>query len=275
MFRYWNGRSWSEEVTSNPSSPAPTTISGAASNPGAPYDQPRRRKVGLWVAAGIGALALGLIVWGLAALIPNLTGGTNPWAPGGNGSVDMCNIGMTGSASTSPVPTRPGEVSTQHLSYPLMPKPWQEPSEENRVPFGTIVVTQEALDQATYDGPGTGWVSSAIVADLMSGDGFASAQNAAELSYKCILGKFYGDNQVSGKILTSEKRTVAGHSAWYIESQLSFDVPGLNAKGERVLIMVVEVGNDEYSMFYGSVPDTSAARLPEVRDAMSKLKVYE
>lgn len=135
-------------------------------------------------------------------------------------------------------------------------------------------MAQRALDQKGYDGPGQDWVSSVIVADLMSGDGFGSAQNAAELSNRCILGKFYGDNKVDQSIVVSAERTVAGHPAWYIESTLSFNVPGLNATSEQVLIMVVNVGEGAYSMFYASVPNTSAARLPEARQAMTQLKVY-
>lgn len=220
-------------------------------------------------------VVIGLIIWGLARVVPTFMGGPNPWDPGGNPSVDICDTGMTGPVSNPAIPMRPGEVSTLHLAYPRLNSPWDPPSTDNRVPFGTVVVGQTALDQADYDGTGGNWVSSVILADLASGDGFSSAQNAAELSYRCILGKFYGDNAVDSKIITSEARKVDGHTAWYIEGKLSFSVPGLKATGERAIILVVNVGNDNYSMYYGSVPNTSDARLPDVRAAMKELKVYE
>lgn len=274
-FRYWNGQTWSEQVTDNPAStpPPPPTAGPAAANPAAA--QPRKRNTGWWIAGAVGVLVIGLIIWGLARLIPTITGGPNPWDPGGNPTVDICDTGMTGPVSTPAIPVRPGQVSTLHLSYPTLSSPWAGPSTDNRVPFGTVVVGQIAIDQEDYDGTGSNWVSSVILADLASGDGFSSAQNAAELSYRCILGKFYGDNTVDSKIITSAARTVDGHTAWYIEGQLSFSVPGLNATGERAIILVVNTGNDNYSLYYGSVPNTSEARLPAVRAAMKELKVYE
>ncbi|HML49934.1 MAG TPA: DUF2510 domain-containing protein [Propionicimonas sp.] len=274
-FRYWNGQTWSEQVTDNPAStpPPPSAAGPAAATPYA--TQSRKRNTGWWIAGAIGVLVIGLVIWGLTRVVPALTGGDNPWDPGGNATFDICDTGMTGPVSTPAIPTRPGQVSTLHLSYPTLSTPWNSPSTDNRVPFGTVVVGQVATDQLDYDGNGNNWVSSVILADLASGDGFSSAQNAAELSYRCILGKFYGDNTVDSKIITSEARTVDGHSAWYIEGQLSFRVPGLTATGERVIVLVVNVSNDTYSMYYGSVPNTSEARLPEVRAALKELTVYE
>lgn len=269
-FRYWDGRIWSQEVTTDPASPPPT--SPAPGTTGTTFGKEHSGTAGWWVAGTIAVVILGLVVWGIVAVLPNVTG-SNPWGPNGDPSQDLCNTGLIDVASPSPIPSRPGEVSSRHLSYPQLSAPWEKP-EPDLVPFGTYVVAQRALDQKDYDGPGQNWVSSVIVADLMSGDGFGSAQIAAELSNRCILGKFYGDNKVDQSIVVSAERTVAGHRAWYIESTLHFSIPGLNATSEQLLIMVVNVGEGSYSMFYGSVPNTSAARLPEARQAMAHLKVY-
>ena len=74
---------------------------------------------------------------------------------------------------------------------------------------------------------------------------------------------------------SSKALDVDGHSGWLIESELSFSIPGLNATSETVLLAVVQISGSKYSLFYASVPNTSADRLPEVRAALADLRVEE
>jgi hypothetical protein len=270
LYRYWNGSSWSVETTSTPrQTPPPSGQPSGA--PGAPASR-KRTPVGWWIGIGAAVLVLALIVWGITQALPNLVGGNNPWQPNGNPSQNFCTAGGV-AVSPTPVPDKPGRVSAGHLSYPTLAAPWDDPTADNRVPFGTMAQMQAAIDQDNYNGKGGVWVSSVLVSDLVSGDGFGGPESAASMVMKCVLGKYYSDTVVTRNDLSSAAHKVDGHPGWLIESQLGFNVPGLQAKGERVLLLVVQVEADQYGLFYASVPDTSPDRLPEAREAMAKLTV--
>jgi hypothetical protein len=270
QFRYWNGSSWSAETTSNPSHTPP---------PGAPpvgttgYPSTRKKQpIGWWIAIGVAVLVIALIVWAVVRSLPTLTGGENPWQPQGNPTQNFCTAGVESSSAT-PMPTKPGRVSGGHLSFPTLASPWESPELDNRVPFGTLAMMQSALDQKDFDGSGENWVSSVLVSDLVSGDGFADPKSAADVVLTCVLGTYYSNTVVTPKQLSAKSHPVDGHAGWLIETQLSFDVPKLKAKGERVLLLVVQIKADQFGLFYASVPDTSPDRLPEARQAMAELTV--
>ena len=56
------------------------------------------------------------------------------------------------------------------------------------------------MDQSNYDGNGSSWVASILVAELMAGDGFYTPEQGAQIVVRCILGKFYGDNPVTSDV---------------------------------------------------------------------------
>jgi hypothetical protein len=273
QYRYWNGSSWSAETTTTPRQTPPP--SGQATPGASTSRSAKKQSLGWWIALGAGVLVIALIIWAVIVGLPKITGQDNPWDQPGTAPVEnFCTAGATSSSAT-PLPDRPGRVSGGHLSFPTMGTPWRTPNTDNRVPFGTVAMIQDALDQADYDGEGLGhdWVSSVLVSDLVSGDGFADAESASGVVLKCVLGKYYDNTVVTQKQLSSKAHNVDGHSGWLIETQLSFTVPGLKATGERVLLLVVQVEADQYGLFYASVPDTSPDRLPEARDALAKLRV--
>jgi len=267
QYRYWNGTSWSTELTSNPwQTPPPTAKSASATSS-------KKQSVGWWIGIGAVVVVIALIIWAVVRYLPSLTGGDSPWnQPGGNASQNFCTAGASANSPT-PLPEVPGRVAAGHLSFPTMGSPWQAPETDNRVPFGTVAMIQQALDQDNYDGKGNAWVSSVLVADLVSGDGFADTKTAAEMVLKCVLGKYYSDTVVTPNQISAKSHSVDGHDGWLIETQLSFDVPGLNTKGERVLLLAVQIKSDQYGLFYASVPDTSPDRLPEARKALADLQV--
>lgn len=267
QYRYWNGTSWSAELTSNPwQTPPPAAKPGGA----APS---KKQSAGWWIGIGAVVVVIALVIWAVVRFLPSLTGGDSPWdQPAGNPTQNFCTAGAS-SNSPTPLPEVPGRVSAGHLSFPTMGSPWDSPEVDNRVPFGTIAMMQAATDQADFNGKGQNWVSSILVADLVSGDGFADTQSAAGMVLKCVLGKYYSDTVVTDKQVSAKSHPVQGHPGWLIETQLSFNVPGLNATGERVLLLVVQVGTDQYGLFYASVPNTSPDRLPDARQALANLEV--
>lgn len=270
QYRYWNGSSWSSHTTADPRRTPPPSEQDSA--PTSARSTNRRQAIGWWIGIGIAVLVVAVIIWAVIRVLPTLNADGNPWTPGGNASANFCTAGVN-TSTASPQPQAPGRVSAGHLSFPELGDPWQQPTPDNRVPFGTIAMMQTAPDQSDYDGKGNDWVSSILVSDLVSGDGFADARSASTVVLACVLGKYYADNVVHQQQISAGAHTVDGHAGWMIETQLSYDIPGLRAKGERVLLLVVQVKPDQYGLFYASVPDTSSDRLPDARKALSELKV--
>ena len=110
---------------------------------------------------------------------------------------------------------------------------------------------------SNYDGQGTNWVASILVAELQAGDGFFTPEQGAQIVVKCILGAFYGNHPVNSDVKVNEKTTIDGHDAWLVESQLTFDIPKLEAKGEYLIVAIVSAGNRS-GLYYATIPDTAS-----------------
>lgn len=305
MYRYWTGTSWTEAITANPQgTPPPTTqpirggygaggygpggsssgasgqgsyVPGSYGQGGDAYGSTRKKSNLGWWVGGLAALvavavALFLVIRALTGVGP---GPILPDLPGGPSATSSPNVCPSASSTAAPTPanTDPSRVSGGHLSFPRLDSPWLAPDYDNRVPFGSLSMRQVAMDQENYDDNGHDWVSSVQVSDLYVGDGFASVKVGAETVLKCVLGTYYADTVVTPTTISSAAHDVDGHPGWLIETQLSFNVDKLIAKGERVLLLVVQTGTDQYGLYYASVPDTSAARLPDTRAALADLRV--
>jgi hypothetical protein len=59
-------------------------------------------------------------------------------------------------------------------------------------------------------------------------------------------------------VLRDESRTVDGHAAYLYEFQLSWDVPGYDASGERAALLLIDVGRPAPALLYISIPNTHA-----------------
>jgi hypothetical protein len=140
------------------------------------------------------------------------------------------------------------------------------------VPFGSDVQNQWVLDQLNYDGAGNNWVASILVGELQAGDGFFTPEQGSQIVVKCILGAFYGDHPVNSDVKVNEKTTIDGHDAWLVESQLTFDIPRLEAKGELLIVAIVSAGNRS-GLYYASIPDTMPELVQPARDALKQLQV--
>jgi hypothetical protein len=134
------------------------------------------------------------------------------------------------------------------------------------------VQNQWVLDQLNYDGAGNNWVASILVGELQAGDGFFTPEQGSQIVVKCILGAFYGDHPVESHVKVNEKSTIDGHDAWLVESQLTFDIPRLEAKGELLIVVIVSAGNRS-GLYYASIPDTMPELVQPARDALKQLQV--
>ena len=60
------------------------------------------------------------------------------------------------------------------------------------------------------------------------------------------------------EVLRDEPRTVDGAPAHLLEFDLSWDVPGYDATGERAALLLIDVGRPAPALLYLSIPNTHA-----------------
>lgn len=144
---------------------------------------------------------------------------------------------------------------------------------DDRTPFAHDVQTQHALVERSPDGKTT-WVAWALIARLMAGDGFYGPEQGAEVVADCVVALFYNNHEIQRNDTRREAMTVDGHQAYLIESHLRFDIPGIQTKGETMIVVVIDVGQQgEAGLFYATIPDTSPQFLPPIRSALADLRV--
>jgi hypothetical protein len=90
---------------------------------------------------------------------------------------------------------------------------------------------------------------------------------------KCVTGTFYGNAVVTRDDQRNSAVKIDGHDAWEIESQLHYDVPGVEAKQELLIVVVVDTGAGAAGLYYASVPENSPQLVQPARRALAALRV--
>lgn len=269
------GQTWPSQQPYGPGHPGQGTYTygSAQGQPGAyaGYQAEQRKSpVGWWVAAAVLVVVVAVIGVIAVRAIARSTGDLD------EGTTSQPSQGVCPQSSTAPSATRPdpndGRVHGGPVSYPRLGDPWSAPYDDDRVPFGRDVQKQDVLDQQDYNGTGNSWVASVLVAELMAGDGFFTPEQGAQIVVRCILGAFYGDATVESNVTVDKAAKIDSHDAWLIESELSFDIPGLIAKGELLIVAVVKAG-DTAGLYYASIPNTQPELVKPARKALADLRV--
>ncbi|CAA9327622.1 MAG: hypothetical protein AVDCRST_MAG48-2974 [uncultured Friedmanniella sp.] len=243
--------------------------SGAGSAYAAYQQVPRRRGAVGWWLAGAAVLVVLVVLAVVAVRAATGAGGGLSPLPGGQGSQNACPTPEE-NPTMSPDPAD-GRVHGGPVSYPRLGAPWSAPEYDDRVPFGTDTQVQQITVEPNYN-PGASWVASVLVAELQAGDGFFSPEQGSQVVVKCILGAFYGNAPVTSDVKVNEAATIDGRDAWIVESQLSFDIPNLETKGELLLVAIVSAGATS-GLYYASIPDSRPELVQPARDALEQLQV--
>lgn len=284
-YRYWDGTHWSDETFAGPptggssaagpsgggrpGATSPITVSrgptGAAGDP-VTEPSPWQRAKGPVIVVAIAVVTVLALIWALTQ-VGILGGGRGP----ASNPTEFCPPVGEGNYSVDPHPND-GRVHGGALSYPRLGSPWSAPTVDGRVPFGRDVQTQTITIEQDYR-PGQNWVASVLVGELIDGDGFVSPQAGMDLVSRCIVGAFYGDSPVQRDDVEARSLVVDGREAYLLEMHLSFDIRGLEAKGETALIVIVATGANTNSLYYASIPDNASQHLPVARGLVGQLKV--
>jgi len=276
-YRYWDGRGWTNQLTTNPGgAPAapPTGSTGSSGAPGSagpaplPPGSPAKRSGRGWL---IGLIAVAVVLVVLVVLAVRGLGGVLgglPGVPGGDSSADVC---PKPEASSTPTPQpNDGRVHSGPLSYPQLPSPWGPPEPEADVPFGRDVLQQFVQTEKTST---LTWGAAVMVGELVAGDGFFEPKDGAEIVLRCVTGTFYGNAEVTRNDTRSQAMTVDGHDAWLLESDLSFSIPELEATNELLTVVIVDLENGSAGLFASSVPGNSPQYNEPAQQAMEGLRV--
>jgi hypothetical protein len=163
-----------------------------------------------------------------------------------------------------------GRVHAGKLSYAQLGPPWSDPAPERRVAFGKGVLLQSVETERSANRP---WLAAVLLGELVAGDGFYSPEDGAAAVVRCVSGTFYGGSAVTRDDRVNQALTVDGHEAWVIESQLGFEVPGIRARSERLIVVVVDTGTGTSGLFYASIPENAPQLLQPARDALASVRV--
>ena len=229
---------------------------------------PPERRIG-WI---IGLVAVVVAVVVIAVLAVRVVGGAlgGPLFPGQDPSQDICPTANPGSPAPQP---NDGRVHGGRLSYPTLGAPWRAPQPETRVAFGRDVLQQYVEIESGDFGQFSSWGAAVLVGELVAGDGFFTPREGAAIVVKCVTGTFYGDTQVTRDDKRNAALKVDGRDAWIVESELGFDVPGLQAKHELLIIVIVDTGDGAGGLFFASIPENAPQLVAPARQALAGLRV--
>jgi hypothetical protein len=256
--RWWNGAAWSDVTTpvgpgvavqSSPDLAPPETTKPPEVLSGEPVTGGGGRVA--WI---VGLSVLGLVVAVVAALLVGRSGGagTAPTAapPSAGPRIPA---GPTFSPGTVRIFDR-----TAGISYPYLGENWLEWSlgsqEELTAVAGEYFTTQE-------DTPDLGiFIAQVTSGPVAEGYGWAGpstlATTVATLADSVRSNYYPAPNQ--RRILRDEDRSVDGHAAHLVEFQLSWNVPGYDATGERAALLLIDTGAPAPALLYISIPNTHA-----------------
>jgi hypothetical protein len=262
MVRWWNGMGWSDVAT--PAGPGVAIGSMPSAVP--PGDRPAEPPREEFLTSGdppppgrlrpwlIGLGVLGLVVVVVAAVLGGFSSRDEPTADP--------ETPTTGAVPSTPRSFPPGTVriidEAAGISYPHLGNGWFEydltQKPETLSTAGQYFVTQ--------DDPPSGGI---YLAECTSGpiaedfgwtgpDSLPATAVAVAESQRANYYPFPNEKRV----LRDEPRTVDGHEAHLYEFQLSWDVPGYDATGERVAVLLVDTGRPTPAMLFLSIPNTHA-----------------
>jgi len=258
MVRWWDGGTWSDVAT--PAGPGVAVQSSPVLTRTAPA-HPHVEVIEAPAAVGGGGRSGLVALISLVALVAVVGVALFMGSSGGDGTEAESTATPSSGAPAGPT-FPPGTVrivdEESGISYPFMGDGWYEfdlfPQEEVTAIAGQYFTTQELTPDGTTfiaqctSGPladGYGWGGASTLESTM-----AAVADSVRANY------YPGPNE--RKVLRQEQREVDGHAAYLYEFQLSWDVPGYDASGERAALLLIDVGRPAPALMYISIPNTHA-----------------
>ena len=272
LVRWWNGVSWSDVAT--PAGPGvtvqqPAGYTSRPADPVVPLSAPTGSggRTGLAVVLGVLALVLVVLIGFLVAdsgddVIADPPLVTSPQPQPSGPTFPSGTVRITDEAAG--------------ISYPYLGDGWFEwdlgPQYETTEVAGQYFTTQEQLPDSA--GMFIAQCTSGPVADGYGWSGAGSLQTTLQTIADSARANYYpAPNERS--VLRDEERTVDGHAAHLYEFQLSWQVSGYDASGERAAMLLVDVGRAAPALLYISIPNTHAELYGVIDRVLADVDVLE
>lgn len=276
-YRYWDGNSWSDVTTTNPSQqPPPASGSESAS----------KRKDRGWIVA---LIAIAVVTLLIVALVVRSTG-RNPLRPGGGATEDWNSSAPTVSAWDEVSTPTPPQTGGSLVSCPVTTvRGTTRQGNDGLIRGGGLAFTpvngwvvQPLYLQWVSDFAGQvktiypGWMSNVGVGALNHVDGFVDPRLAATQTLECFASSGYYQNFIGREDILNEAHSIDGHQGWRIRANVYVDHPELpQVKGDVVDIIVVDLGpgSTNLGLFVSSVTIDDAPIQAQVDRVIDSLRV--
>jgi len=276
-FRYWDGSTWSDATTTDPSTPPPKA--SVPANTGGNGNR-------TWL------IALAILVVITAVVVALVLRGTGGLAAGHPAQEDTNSSTPTVSAwdetsTPTPTPPPPNPSGGQMVTCPIATMTGNTPQVAGKLTADTLSV--DMIDgwtpdymwlapiydlHAQTDQVYVGWMSNIAVGLLANSDGFINISTSAEQLMECFASSgYYVDFTGRTDIIPGEQISISGHAAWRIESNIY--VSGQKVQGDVCDIIVVDLGGtkDHLGIFFSSYSIGDTARGALVDAAIASLAV--
>ena len=258
MVRWWNGVSWSDVAT--PAGPGVAVQSSPVLAPPmrdtpdvVPPPAPAEGSGGRTALVVVISLVVLVAVVGAALFLGGGSGEPDPVAESPPSGQQLPPAGPTFPPGTTRIIDEESGIS-----YPFLGDGWYEFDLGLQVEVTAIAGQYFTTQELTPDG--TTFIAQCTSGPLATGYGWAGAptlQATTETIADSVRGNYYpGPNE--RRVLREEAREVDGHPAYLYEFQLTWDVPGYDATGERAALLLIDVGRPEPALLYLSIPNTHA-----------------
>ena len=276
MVRWWNGIGWSDVATpAGPGIAVGSMPSGGPAPAGPPREElitsgeePPPGRLRPWL---IGLGLVGLVVVVMAALVGGFSSSEDPAAGPATPT--------SGADPSTPRSFPPGTVrivdEAAGISYPHLGNGWFEydltQKPETLAIAGQYFVTQ---DDPPSGGLYLAECTSGPIAEDFGWSGPESLPSTAVAVAESQRANYYPFPNEK-RVLRDEPRTVDGFEAHLYEFQLSWEVPGYDATGERVAVLLIDVGRPSPALLFLSIPNTHAELYGVIDRVLEDVDVLE
>jgi hypothetical protein len=279
-YRYWDGRQWSRQTTTDPASRPPGPHPGRRTTPtGIQAEQFRngqhrnRRRTPLFLGLLVLLVVVVLVVvLAVRSLLGQDSAVSDPNPPRSS---------VSGWDDSSPLPTSGPTTSTSPDSADPQggvpcadgaPEQHAEHPSDSRLYGGRLSIEQPGSPWTRDDDYAAGlsfaydvsgareqvesqWWAMVAVGELRTADGFHTPKQSADGVMQCLASSFYYAYFTGRTDVFSKKFALDGHTGWALRSQIHVDDPLVRATGDVVEVIVLQTGGaGRLSLFAGFVP---------------------
>lgn len=280
VYRWFDGRDWTEQTTGGPSGGQGTGGGGDSSggNGSGGGRGPGRIILGGIVVVLLGALVVWLVLrqgssgdQGGARPDNNTSTPTvSPWnekssSPSAGSSVVKCPQGTTSQAAA----TADGRLHSGPISVAMIDG-WDD--EDLTMPWVRQINSQTDI---VYTASPTSWMSVSGVGQLAAADGFSAPRDAARMMTQCFASSQYYSGYTGSRVVSQQEFDRNGHAGWWIRSEIHVSMSELpQVRGDVVDVVVMDTGNSDFlGVYFNSATIGDSSRQKLVDAARNSIQV--